>query len=102
MPNISPRGAYIWRDDLTEGFLRYRFAGGGLYLEGLIHGGGYSSNFTVFSAFSPQNVWSKDSKQNDIRILKPFFNTTDIDVLKKSFSVHWLKLLDLFSQDFLD
>ena len=31
-----------------------------------------------------------------------FFNTTDIDVLKKSFSVHWLKLLDLFSQDFLD
>ena len=27
----------IWRADLTEGFLRYRF-GGGLYLEGLIFG----------------------------------------------------------------
>ena len=28
----------MWRGDLTEGFLRYGF--GGLYLEGLIHGGG--------------------------------------------------------------
>ena len=26
-PSISPRGAYIWRGDLTEGFLRYRFVG---------------------------------------------------------------------------
>ena len=31
-----PGGAYIWRGDLTEGFLRYEF--GGLYLEGLIFG----------------------------------------------------------------
>ena len=23
-PSTSPRGAYIWRGDLTEGFLRYR------------------------------------------------------------------------------
>ena len=44
-PSTSPRGAYIWRGDLTEGFLRYRF--GGLYLEGLIHGGAYFRNFTV-------------------------------------------------------
>ena len=35
-PSTSPRGAYIWRGDLTEGFLRYRF--GRLYLEGLIFG----------------------------------------------------------------
>ena len=34
----APRGAYIWRDDLTEGFLGYAFGGGGLYLEGLIFG----------------------------------------------------------------
>ena len=30
----SPRGAYIWRGDLTEGFLRYRIGGpifGGAY-----------------------------------------------------------------------
>ena len=26
-PGTSPRGAYIWRGDLTEGFLRYRFGG---------------------------------------------------------------------------
>ena len=43
-----PGGAYIWRDDLTEDFLRYEF-GGGLYLEGLIHGGAYFRNFTVHS-----------------------------------------------------
>ena len=24
-PSTSPRGAYIWRGDLTEGFLRHRF-----------------------------------------------------------------------------
>ena len=33
-PSTSPRGAYIWRGDLTEGFLRYQFGGfifGGAY-----------------------------------------------------------------------
>ena len=45
-PSTSPRGAYIWRGDLAEGFLCYWF--GGLYLEGLIHGGAYFRNFTVF------------------------------------------------------
>ena len=38
-PGTSPWGAYIWRGDLTEGFLRSGL--GGLYLEGLIHGGAY-------------------------------------------------------------
>ena len=47
-PSTSPRGAYIWRGDLTEGFFfRYRVLGG-LYLEGLISGGAYFRNFTVF------------------------------------------------------
>ena len=37
----APRGAYIWRGDLTEGFLHYEFEGlifiwTGLYMEGLI------------------------------------------------------------------
>ena len=45
-PSTIPRGAYIWRGDLREGFLRYEF--GGLYLEGLIHGRAYFWNFTVF------------------------------------------------------
>ena len=26
-PSTSPQGAYIWRGDLTEGFLRYRIGG---------------------------------------------------------------------------
>ena len=39
-PSKSARGAYIWRGDLTEVFLRYRF-------EGLIHGGTHFRNFTV-------------------------------------------------------
>ena len=38
----APRGAYIRRGDLTEGFLRYDFGG-------LIFGGAYFRNFTVFS-----------------------------------------------------
>ena len=39
-PSTSPLGGYIWRGDLTEGFLRYRFGG-------LIFGGAYFRNFTV-------------------------------------------------------
>ena len=34
-PSISPWGAYIWKGDLTEGFLCYRFGG-------LIFGGAYT------------------------------------------------------------
>ena len=44
-PSTSLQGAYIWRGDLTEGFLRYRF-------EGLIFGGAYFRNFTVPSSAS--------------------------------------------------
>ena len=40
-PSTSPRGAYICRGDLTEGFLRYWF-------RGLIHGGACFWNFTVY------------------------------------------------------
>ena len=39
-PSTSPRGAYIWRGDLTEGFLRYWFGG-------LTFGGAYFRKFTV-------------------------------------------------------
>ena len=34
-PSTSPQGAYIWRGDLTEGFLRCRFVG-------LVFGGAYT------------------------------------------------------------
>ena len=39
----APGGAYIWRGDLTEGFLRYRFGG-------LIFGGAYTWR-VLFSEF---------------------------------------------------
>ena len=42
-----PVGAYIRRGDLTESFCVTSF--GGLYsVEGLVHGGAYFRNFTVF------------------------------------------------------
>ena len=47
-PGTSPRGAYIWRGDLTECFLRYRFGGLIFGGAGLIHGGAYFRNFTRY------------------------------------------------------
>ena len=44
----APRGAYIRRGDLTGGFCVTIL--GGLYLEGLVHGGAYFRNFTVVSS----------------------------------------------------
>ena len=45
--STSPRGAYIWRGDLMEGFLRYRFGG-------LIFGGAYTWR-GLFSEF--YGIW---------------------------------------------
>ena len=39
--STSPRGAYIWRGDLTGGVCASSFGG-------LIHGGAYFRKFTVF------------------------------------------------------
>ena len=55
-PSTSPRGTYIWRGDLTEGFLRYRFGRG----RRGIHGGAYFRNFTV-RCFTSQSY--SDSKE---------------------------------------
>ena len=43
IPSTSPQGGYIWRGDLTKGFLRYRFGG-------LIFGGTYTRR-GLFSEF---------------------------------------------------
>ena len=43
----APRGAYIWRGDLTGGGEVCVMSLGDLYLEGFIHGGAYFRNFTV-------------------------------------------------------
>ena len=51
----KPTGAYIWRDDLTEGFLRYGFWG-------FIFGGAYFRNSTVgleFCSVSEKNLFSQ-------------------------------------------
>ena len=55
-PSTSPRGAYIWRGDLTEGFLRYRFGG-------IIFGGAYFLNFTVVHLILQSFVVRAKAKQ---------------------------------------
>ena len=55
-PSTSPRGTYIWRAGRLNGgsfalpvWGAYTLGGGGgLYLKGLIHGGAYFWNFTIF------------------------------------------------------
>ena len=49
-PSTSPRGAYIWRGDLTEGFLCYRFGE-------LTFGGAYTWR-GLFSEFYGINIFS--------------------------------------------
>ena len=44
-PSTNPQGAYIWRGDLTEGFLRYKFGG-------LLFGGAYTYIHTWRGLFS--------------------------------------------------
>jgi len=43
-PSTSPRGAYVWKGDLTEVYFALR-VWGGLYLEGLITKRGLFSEF---------------------------------------------------------
>ena len=64
----APRGAYIRRGDLTEGFLHYDF--GGLYLEGLTYmeGLNYFRNFTVMGmGFSEYTPVKSEFTQQDCR-----------------------------------
>ena len=75
----APQGAYIWRGDLTEGFLRYEF-------RVLIFGGAYFRNFTVYgdatdyfnlSCFQPV-LFEKSQRDNRLKALQlqeqVFFN----------------------------
>ena len=48
-PSISPLGAYIQRDDLPEGFLRYESVG-------LIFGGAYFRNSTVITVLDSKKL----------------------------------------------
>ena len=59
-PSTSPwGGAYIWRGDLTEGFLHYRFGG-------LIFGGAYTWR-GLFSEF-----YGKTSQSSSVHTVKPY------------------------------
>ena len=53
----APGGAYIWRGDLTDGFLRCRFGG-------LIFGGAYFRNFTVFKRVPTPGITGKRGSAN--------------------------------------
>ena len=52
----NPAGAYIWRGDLTEGFLRYRFGG-------LVFGGAhpwrglFSEFYGIFTSYKRVLLW---------------------------------------------
>ena len=63
-PSTSPRGAYIWRGDLTEGFLRYVFGG-------LIHGGAYFRNFTVSHLDRVAPGWASQSPARRVTLPSP-------------------------------
>ena len=70
-PSSSPRGAYIWRGDLTEGFLRCRFGG-------LIYGGAYFRNFTVLLTFleclSIPSFWLQQKVNNNLQGVDEILN----------------------------
>ena len=59
-----PGGAYIWRGDLTEVFCVTSL--GGLYLEGLIHGGAYFWNFTVYGEKYRHYILNSIGKQTSL------------------------------------
>ena len=61
-PSTSPRGAYIWRGDLTEGFLCYRF-GELIFGETCIWRG-------LFSEFYSINIFSLLSLIQEIQELQ--------------------------------
>ena len=69
-PSTSIRGAYIWRGDLAEGFLRYRFGG-------LIHGGAYFRNFTVSQRGKNHQ---KTEKEKNLQSLKLWLNLPGYEV----------------------
>ena len=70
-PGTSPLGAYIWRGELTEGFLRYRFGG-------LIFGGAYFRTFTVtdLSCLRCLTVKGRNTKKREMTVLFLLFDLT--------------------------
>ena len=65
VPTTRPPGGLYSDGDLTEDFLRL----GGLYLEGLIHGGAYFRNFTVLEMVILLKIKRRDFFFNETAFL---------------------------------
>ena len=68
----APWGAYIWRGDLTEGFLRYEFGGlifGGAYTWRGVFSEFYGTNFIqdVNKLIYRKNIVLKDILKRELR-----------------------------------
>ena len=71
-PISSPQGAYIWRGDLTEGFLRYRF--GGLIFGGTYTWRGLFSEFLRYSICSEKQLLPPQSRFRGFPFKSWFWN----------------------------
>ena len=78
----APRGAYIWRGDLTERFLRYRIGW-------LIFGGSYFRNFTVFTEHDVTSLTYIDRVASTAMMMTKIAKTTTM-VIKRSQGRKWL------------
>ena len=69
VPSTSPKGAYIWRGDLTFAFLRYEFGG-------LIFGGAYTwrSLFSEFYGISRMKNCIDLNRSEGFIYLPPFIS----------------------------
>ena len=65
-PSTSPRGAYIWRGDLMEGFLHYRI--GGLIFQGAYTSRGLFSEFYGILFFILNRRLFKDNVNKPCRM----------------------------------
>ena len=61
-PSTSPRGAYIWRGNLTEGFLHYRIGG-------LIFGGAYTWIGLFSEFYGMTKEWLQKFHTDDVSLL---------------------------------
>ena len=78
-PISSPQGAYIWRGDLTEGFLRYRFGG-------FIFGGAYTWR-GLFSEFCGIRYAVKNNSCHHSRGSGASHSNLDFEIFKLSLNL---------------
>ena len=71
-PSTSPWGAYIWRGDSTEGFLRYRFGGliFGAYTWRGLFSEFYGNCFIIRSPNLSFNEYPREAKRSAIFMQK--------------------------------